>query len=266
MLDPDTSTSALSYQTALLASGGLLQCLDHICDQDVQNAFAPVRPPGHHAEADRAMGFCLFNNIAVAAEYLLRRKGFQKVLVVDWDIHHGNGTQNSFLDRDDVLYFSTHQFPHYPGTGHWRETGMGKGEGFTLNVPLRGGKTDVDYLHIFRTILAPVSRQFQPDAFLVSAGFDVAASDPLGGMQITTRGFAALTRELMDLAQDLCGDRLLVALEGGYDLEALAQGAKAVLLQLDGAPPPPGIQDEASPQSIRELEPMREHFRRYWDL
>jgi acetoin utilization deacetylase AcuC-like enzyme len=266
MLDPDTSTSALSYQTALLAAGGLLQCLDHICNQDIQNAFAPVRPPGHHAEADRAMGFCLFNNIAVAAEYLLRRKGLGKVLIVDWDIHHGNGTQNSFLDRNDVLYFSTHQFPHYPGTGHWQESGVGKGEGFTLNVPLRGGNTDADYLHIFRSILSPVARQFHPDAILVSAGFDVAASDPLGGMRITAQGFAALTRHVMDLAQDLCRNRLLVALEGGYDLEALAQGTKALLLQLNGGSPPPDIPDAVSPQLERELEPLRKHLARYWKL
>lgn len=265
MLDPDTSTSAMSYETALLAAGGLLQSLDHICDQDIRNAFAPVRPPGHHAEAGRAMGFCLFNNVAVAAEYLLRRKGFQKVLIVDWDIHHGNGTQNSFLDRDDILYFSTHQFPHYPGTGHWQETGRGQGEGFTLNVPLSSGKTDADYLHIFRSILSPVARQFHPDAILVSAGFDVAASDPLGGMRITAQGFAALTRELMDLAQDLCRDVLLIALEGGYDLEALAQGSQAVLLQLNGAPRP-DVPDLPSPQLAGELGPMREHFTRYWKL
>jgi acetoin utilization deacetylase AcuC-like enzyme len=266
VLDPDTSTSPLSYQTALLAAGGLLECLDNIMSGRIRNAFAPVRPPGHHAEAHRAMGFCLFNNVAVAAEYLLRRHGLKKVLIVDWDIHHGNGTQNAFIARDDVLYFSTHQFPHYPGTGHWVETGMGKGEGFTLNVPLDRGKTDEDFLYIFRKILAPAARQFNPDAILVSAGFDVAASDPLGGMDITALGFAALTQELLSLARELCQDRLLIALEGGYDLTALTQGSREVLLQLSGTGAKPDIRAEASPQLERELKPALQHFSQYWDL
>jgi acetoin utilization deacetylase AcuC-like enzyme len=212
------------------------------------------------------MGFCLFNNVAVAAEYLLRQQGLKKVLVVDWDIHHGNGTQNTFIARDDVLYFSTHQFPHYPGTGHWIEAGMGKGEGFTLNIPLYRGKTDEDYLYIFRNILVPAARQFDPDAILVSAGFDVAASDPLGGMDITALGFAALTRELLSLARDLCGDRLLIALEGGYDLKALTQGSREVLLQLSGTGAEPGIRAEASPQLERELKPVLQHLSQYWNL
>jgi acetoin utilization deacetylase AcuC-like enzyme len=266
VLDSDTSTSPLSYETALLAAGGLLECLDLILSRRIRNAFAPVRPPGHHAEAHRAMGFCLFNNVAVAAEYLLRQHGLKKVLVVDWDIHHGNGTQNTFIARDDVLYFSTHQFPHYPGTGHWIEAGMGKGEGFTLNIPLYRGKTDEDYLYIFRNILVPAARQFDPDAILVSAGFDVAASDPLGGMDITALGFAALTRELLSLARDLCGDRLLIALEGGYDLKALTQGSREVLLQLSGTGAEPGIRAEASPQLERELKPVLQHLSQYWNL
>jgi len=266
VLDPDTSTSPLSYATACLAAGGLLVCLDDIMSGRIRNAFAPVRPPGHHAEAHRAMGFCLFNNVAVAAEYLLRRHGLKRILIVDWDIHHGNGTQNAFIARDDVLYFSTHQFPHYPGTGHWVETGMGKGEGFTLNVPLYMGKTDEDFLYIFRNILGPAARQFDPDAILVSAGFDVAASDPLGGMDITALGFAALTRELLSLAGDLCDDRLLIALEGGYDLTALAQGSREVLLQLSGTGPEPDIRAEASPQLERELKPALQHFSQYWTL
>jgi acetoin utilization deacetylase AcuC-like enzyme len=266
VLDPDTSTSPLSYETARLAAGGLMVCLDHIIPGRIRNAFAPVRPPGHHAEANRAMGFCLFNNVAVAAEYLLRRHGLKRVLIIDWDIHHGNGTQNAFIARDDVLYFSTHQFPHYPGTGHWIETGMGKGEGFTLNVPLLAGKTDEDFLYIFKNILAPAARQFDPDAILVSAGFDVAASDPLGGMDITSLGFGALTRELVSLAGDLCKDRMLIALEGGYDLSALTQGSREVLLQLSGTGEDPGIRAVASPQLERELKPVLKHLSQYWNL
>lgn len=265
-LDPDTQTSSGSYEAALLAAGGMCEAISLVHSGELDNAFALVRPPGHHAEKTRAMGFCLFNNVAVAAEYLLRRHGLKKVLVVDWDIHHGNGTQNAFIARDDVLYFSTHQFPHYPGTGHWIEAGMGKGEGFTLNVPLYRGKTDEDYLYIFRNILAPAARQFDPDAILVSAGFDVAASDPLGGMDITALGFAALTRELLSLARDLCGDRLLIALEGGYDLTALTQGSREVLLQLSGTGAEPDIRAEASPQLERELKPVLQHLSQYWNL
>ncbi len=149
MLDPDTSTCARSYEVATLAVGGVLKTAELIMDGDIKNAFAFIRPPGHHAEASQAMGFCLFNNVAVAAEYLMRKHGLERILIVDWDLHHGNGTQHSFDQSKDVLYFSTHQFPHYPGTGHWSETGKGEGEGYTVNIPLRAGKTDQDYAYIF---------------------------------------------------------------------------------------------------------------------
>ncbi len=266
VLDPDTSTSALSFETARLAAGGLLQCLKQILDGDISNALAPVRPPGHHAEAQRAMGFCIFNNIAIAAEWLIRSAGFSKILIVDWDLHHGNGTQNSFWERSDVLYFSTHQFPHYPGSGHWSESGAGEGEGFTLNVPLLPGKTDAEYLYIFKKILAPAARKFSPEAILVSAGFDVAAADPLGGMKITGQGFASMTHELMMLARDLCQGRLLIALEGGYDLSALANGMREVLGQLSGTVEPPGLTQDASPQLLQEIGPALDHFTKFWDL
>ncbi len=266
VLDPDTSTSPLSYETALLAPGGLLVCLEQILAGKIKNAFAPVRPPGHHAEADRAMGFCLFNNVAVAAEYLLRTQGMKRVAIVDWDIHHGNGTQNAFYARDDVLYFSTHQFPHYPGTGHWSESGTGAGKGFTVNVPLYSGKSDEDFLFIFRHILSPIVSQFSPDVILVSAGFDVAATDPLGGMKITERGFAALTHEIMSLARALCRDRLLIALEGGYDPEALTRGIQAVLNQLSGTDKKPETQAVASPQLERELRPALSHLSQFWKI
>ncbi len=265
-LDPDTSTSPLSFETARLAAGGLMQSLEHILAGDIRNALAPVRPPGHHAEAHRAMGFCLFNNVAIAAEWLIRAAGLSKILIVDWDLHHGNGTQNSFLGRSDVLYFSIHQFPHYPGTGHWTESGTGQGEGFTLNIPLHPGKSDAEYLYIFQNILAPAARQFAPEAILVSAGFDVAAADPLGGMDITAQGFAALTHELMVLAQDLCEGRLLVALEGGYDLQALASGTREVLGRLSGAVKKPALEGGASPQLLQELAPALDHFRQFWKL
>lgn len=266
ILDPDTSTSALSYETALLAVGGLFQSLDHILAGDIKNAFAPVRPPGHHAESGQAMGFCLFNNIALGAEYLIRQKGQKRILIIDWDLHHGNGTQNSFYHRDDVLYFSTHQFPHYPGTGHWSETGTGKGQGYTVNVPLYPGKNNADFLYIFRNLLTSIATQFEPDSILVSAGFDVAASDPLGGMQITAEGFGALTAEIKNMSQKLSQDRLLIALEGGYDLKALREGAKQVLLQLSGTTDKPDVTPSPSPRLERELEPVYKHLKSFWKL
>ncbi|OGD22846.1 MAG: histone deacetylase, partial [Candidatus Aminicenantes bacterium RBG_16_63_16] len=220
-LDPDTSTSAKSYETALLAAGGALRAAEMIIERKIDNAFALVRPPGHHAEASEARGFCIFNNVAVAAEHLVRSSGLKRILIVDWDLHHGNGTQHSFEDRDDVLYFSTHQFPHYPGTGHWSEVGKGKGEGFTVNVPLAAGKTDADFLFIFRRLLAPIARAFRPEFILVSAGFDIFAGDPLGGMELSVAGFGVLAAELQELARSLSARRILYVLEGGYNLFGL---------------------------------------------
>lgn len=265
ILDPDTSTSAFSYETALLAAGGILECLDCIQDGKIKNAFSPVRPPGHHAESSRAMGFCLFNNVAIGAEYLLKKHGMKKILIVDWDLHHGNGTQNSFYAREDVLYFSTHQYPHYPGTGHWSETGAEEGAGFNVNIPLSSGKTDGDYLYTFEEILAPVARAFEPDFILVSAGFDVSVSDPLGGMEVSSKGFGALTHQLMSLAEQLCEGKILIALEGGYDLHALQEGSRNVLLQLNGAAKP-DIQAFPTERLEHELGPIVKNLKKYWKI
>lgn len=262
-LDSDTATNAKSYQTALLAAGGVLKGIDLIMDGKIKNCFAPVRPPGHHAEATRAMGFCLFNNIAIGAEYLLRKHHLNKILIVDWDIHHGNGTQNAFYQRDDVLYFSIHQSPHYPGTGHWSETGIEKGEGFNLNVPLLTGKTDQDFLYVFQNIVKPVAAAFKPEFILVSAGFDIAASDPLGGMDISPLGFGALARELLDLAGLFSQERILFLLEGGYDLKALEQGVIQVLLQMSGEAKKPNIQATASPEIQNELVPVFDNLKEF---
>ena len=265
-LDPDTSTSARSYEVALLAAGGVLKAIELILQGKVQNGFAFIRPPGHHAEASRAMGFCLFNNVAVGAEYLLRKHNHKRILIVDWDLHHGNGTQNSFYDRNDVLYFSTHQYPHYPGTGHWSETGQGDGKGFTINIPLSPGKTDNDYLYIFEKLLSPIAEKFQPDFILVSAGFDIYEGDPLGGMQITAEGFGALAHALMRLADKHCKDRLLFALEGGYNLLGLSTGSKEVLLQLSGQKKSSGIQPDASQAAQRELQPIFENLKKFYPV
>jgi acetoin utilization deacetylase AcuC-like enzyme len=265
-LDPDTSTSARSYEVALLAAGGLLEAIDLTMGGKIQNGFALVRPPGHHAEAGRAMGFCLFNNVAVGAEYLIKKYKLKRIFIVDWDLHHGNGTQNSFYKRSDVLYASTHQFPHYPGTGYWDEVGEGKGEGFTVNIPLRAGKNDVDYIYIFKKILSPIAKSYKPEFILISAGFDIYHGDPLGGMRVTKEGFGTLTKVLKSLAQELCQGRILFTLEGGYNLQGLKDGVKNVLHQLSAETEPsaPDGKEEITPELQKELTPVFQTQRKYW--
>jgi len=265
-LDPDTSTSPLSWETACLAAGGVLRAADLIMEGKVQNAMALVRPPGHHAEANAAKGFCLFNNIAIAAEHLVQKHGLARILIADFDLHHGNGTQNAFYGRPDVLFFSTHQCPLYPGSGHWSEAGEGPGLGTTINVPLSAGKTDSDFLFIYSKLLGAVARQFRPEFILVSAGFDIYGGDPLGGMDVSEKGFAALAAELAGLAGELSGGRLLVTLEGGYNLLGLRQGAEAVLLQMAAAAPRPDVPAEASASTMRELAPVIKNIGKYWKL
>jgi len=265
-LDPDTATSARSYEVALLAAGGLLKAIDLAMEGKIENGFAIVRPPGHHAEAARAMGFCLFNNVAIGGEYLIKKHGLKRILIVDWDLHHGNGTQHSFYSRKDILYFSTHQFPHYPGTGYWDETGEGDGKGFTVNVPLSAGKTDEDYFFIFRKILSPIASLFKPEFILVSAGFDIYRGDPLGGMQISADGFGALTAELMKIAKDYAQKRILFTLEGGYDLQGLQEGIKQVLFQLSGEGKKPKIGGKISSFTQKELSPVFETQKQFWKI
>lgn len=228
-LDPDTSTSPDSYKAALMAAGGLMEAVKSTFEGAVQRAFALVRPPGHHAERNRGMGFCLFNNVAIAAEYALKRLGAKRVAIVDWDLHHGNATQHSFYSRSDVLYMSTHQYPYYPGSGAEYEVGEGEGEGFTVNVPLSSGSGDAEYIAIFEEIFKPIILEYKPDIILLSAGFDIYERDPLGGMKVTARGFGQLTRVLLEASEDVCGGKLVATLEGGYDLTGLAQGVKSVL-------------------------------------
>lgn len=233
-LDPDTPLSPKSFQAALFAVGGVLTGIDLLMQGELDNCFALIRPPGHHAEADQGQGFCIFNNVGVGAEYTMRRYGLERVLIVDWDLHHGNGTQHSFYQDDRVLYFSTHQYPYYPGTGGLRETGKGKGEGFTVNVPMEIGYGDQEFYTVFKKILEPIARSFSPQLVLVSAGFDAYVIDPLGGMELTPAGYAALTQVVMDIAADCAGGKLLLALEGGYNLDGLRHCVKLVLQQLMG--------------------------------
>ncbi len=233
-LDEDTRTSAHSHETALLASGGLCRAITAVCDGTVANAFALVRPPGHHAERRASGGYCLYNHVAVGARYAQRRLNLPRILIVDWDLHHGNGTQHCFDDDPSVLFFSTHQGFIYPHTGRLRDTGKGRGKGYTINVPLPAGMGDGDFLHLFETLLRPVALAFAPDLILVSAGFDIHKDDPLGSMRVTPQGFAALTRLLMEIAGECCDGRLVLTLEGGYDLPGLAQSVHAVLRELTG--------------------------------
>jgi len=234
MLDPDTYVNAHSYQAALMAAGGVVNAVEAVLAGRVDNAFALVRPPGHHALRGRGMGFCLFNNVALAAQYAIEQHGLSRVLIADFDVHHGNGTQDAFYERDDVLYFSTHQYPHYPGTGHWKERGQGRGEGYTVNVPLPYGVGDEGYAQAFEEILLPLARRYHPNLILVSAGYDAHWADPLAGMRLSTAGFHRLTTTLVSLAEELCQGRLVLTLEGGYDLGALSYSVLATFAALKG--------------------------------
>ncbi len=224
-LDPDTIMSADSYEAALYAAGGLIEATAAVINGEVNSAFALVRPPGHHAIFQRAMGFCLFNNIAIAARYALTR--YERVLIIDFDVHHGNGTQEAFYDNPQAVYISTHQFPHYPGTGSIEEIGSGAARGTTVNIPLPAGSGDPEYRQVFTRIVVPVARRFKPQLILVSAGYDPHWADELAMMEVSTTGFARMVKTIRKLADELCDGRLVLTLEGGYDLTALATSVKA---------------------------------------
>ncbi len=272
-LSGDTRTSPLSYETALLAAGAVTDGVQRICNGQADNGFCLVRPPGHHAEKHKSMGFCLFNNVALAAHYCLRNVGLEKILIVDWDLHHGNGTQKSFYNTSQVLFCSLHQYPQYPGTGSLEETGEGQGEGYTINVPLKGGYDDVSYAKIFAEVVTPVAFQYQPDIILVSCGFDIFQGDPLGIMRVTPAGFAYMTRKLVQIAEQICEGRILIALEGGYTPEGMLHGSLAVLQELYGSPISgiaPYLTDEttiehAVKDKVVDILPQLKHLLgRYW--
>jgi len=227
-LDPDTVMSPKSYEAALYAAGGVLAAVEAVMKREVDNAFALVRPPGHHAIQDRAMGFCIFNNVAIAAKFALSKFNLSRVLIADFDVHHGNGTQDAFYADPKVLYFSTHQYPFYPGTGWMDETGTGEGEDTTVNFPMAAGWGDEECLRAFNEVLVPVARRFRPDLILVSAGFDAHWADQLAMMRVTITGFAQMAMILKELAAGLCQGRLVFTLEGGYNLRVVACSIKAV--------------------------------------
>jgi len=222
MLDSDTLVCKHSFAAAQLAAGAAVEAAAKVSRGELRNAFCAVRPPGHHAEREVAMGFCLFNNVAIAAEWLVREKRAEKILIIDWDVHHGNGTQHIFYERGDIFYLSLHQWPLYPGTGREDETGEGKGRSATLNVPLPPATAEQKYLDIFFKTTEEVFKKFQPDFLLLSAGFDAHRDDPLANLQLTENGFGKMTEFAAELAKNFCAGKLVSVLEGGYNLTALA--------------------------------------------
>ena len=233
-LDPDTFTSPGSFSAAYLAAGAAVTAVEHVLDSDAgTRALALVRPPGHHAERNRAMGFCLFNNIAIAAASA-RARGLRRVAVVDYDVHHGNGTQWSFYNDPSVLFISSHQYPYYPGTGAAGDVGTGAGAGFTVNLPLSAGATDADYELAYTKVALPILKQFKPELILISAGFDAHMNDPLAGMRVTSPYFGHLTAAIAAVADECCNGRLVAVTEGGYDLAALAESLRASIRALEG--------------------------------
>lgn len=242
-LDPDTRTSPESFETAMVVAGSAVRLVEAVSSGEVNAGMLLARPPGHHAESDRAMGFCLFNNAAVAAQRAITVGAAGRVAIVDFDVHHGNGTQQIFYDRADVLYVSSHQFPFYPGTGDFSECGSGEGKGTTVNFPVSAGRGDEFFLCLYADLVAAAVRQFEPDLIVVSAGYDAHRLDPLAGMEMTSAGFAGLASLLNKVARQICGGRIVYILEGGYHLQALAKSVVATietcLQQQETTPPEP---------------------------
>ena len=222
----DTRICLVSYDVALLAAGAVIGAVDRVLEGNLDSAFCSVRPPGHHAETSTAMGFCLFNNVAVGARHAQKKHGLQRVAILDWDVHHGNGTQEIFYDDASVLYISLHQYPFYPGTGAERERGSGKGEGFTVNCPMKAGSGEGEYLEAFQSRILPALDQFKPEFLMISAGFDAHKDDPLANIQLTDGSFEKMTALVTAAAKKHCGGKIVSVLEGGYDLGALARGVE----------------------------------------
>ena len=269
MLDPDTPLCSDTYDIALLAAGGVIKAVDEVMDESnaLKHIFALVRPPGHHATPNRGMGFCIFNNVAIAAEHLKRKYGAKRILIVDWDVHHGNGTQDVFFEDPSVLYFSTHQHPHYPGTGWIGEVGKGEGKGFTVNVPLPADTDDAGYLYALSNILVPIATEFQPEFVLVSAGFDAHTADPLASMHVTSLGFGLFTDMIMTIAKKSCGGRVVLTLEGGYNLYAIAESTLSVFNSLlaDTGEQQEGV-GGTSGQVTKRIEEIKEVQSEYWNI
>lgn len=263
-LDPDTILSTESYDVATLAAGGAITAVDVVID-NVENSFALVRPPGHHATPVRSMGFCLFNNVAIAARHA-QKKGLKHVLIVDWDVHHGNGTQEAFYGDPSVLYFSTHQYPHYPGTGWMDEVGKGEGLGYNINVPLPVGTDDSGFVAAFEEILLPAALEFSPDIVLISAGFDASLSDGLAGMKMSAEGFALLASIVKSITKKSCVGKLAAVLEGGYNIALLPESIASVLEVFMGKEPLRKDESPLSPQVRDRLEEVKKVQSQFWHL
>jgi acetoin utilization deacetylase AcuC-like enzyme len=265
--DPDTQASPRSYAAALLAAGAAVDAVDRCLDGTLDRAFCAVRPPGHHAEADRAMGFCLFNNVAVAAAHALSR-GLTRVLIVDFDVHHGNGTQDVFYADPRVLYVSSHAWPFYPGTGGLDEVGVGDGRGFTVNLPVPPGMGDAEFSRVYRGIVQPIGRAFDPELVLVSAGFDAHRGDPLAPMDLTADGYAEIVDVCLETAGGAARGRCVAVLEGGYGLPALAEDAAVLVRAFLGEPavPPSAARKDAAAPVERLLEAYRRILRSFWPV
>jgi acetoin utilization deacetylase AcuC-like enzyme len=261
-LDPDTYTSPDTYEVARLAAGAAVTAVEHALGESGP-VVAMVRPPGHHAEADRAMGFCLFNNVAIAAAHA-RAAGVGRVAIVDFDVHHGNGTQAMFYADPSVLYVSLHQHPYYPGSGAAGEIGQGAGTGFTVNVPLEAGATDADYDLAFAELVVPVLDAFEPGLVIVSAGYDAHHRDPLASMRVSSDGFTAMMARLWLLAAGRCAGRLAVVTEGGYDLPALESGIETTIAVLASAPAPPEAMQGDHARARASIDAVRSLLRPHW--
>ena len=269
--DPDTVASPQTYKAAWLAAGGVMEAVKAVLTNHVTNAFALVRPPGHHARRDRAMGFCIFNNEAIGARYAMKAHGIERVLIVDWDVHHGNGIQSIFYDDPRCLYFSAHRIAFYPWTGEEQEVGTGAGEGCVVNVPLEAGCSNSCYGNAFRHLLWSIAHQYQPELIMVSAGFDTHHSDPLGSMNVTPEGFARMTALLMELAAELCDERLVLVLEGGYNPQALRDSVEIVLWELLGdsminTKEMQQVEDAQYEEIAGTIQRVKDVHRRYWNF
>lgn len=264
--DHETAGNNHSYEAAGCAAGAVILAVDSVMEAPDRPAYAAVRPPGHHAEQSRVMGFCLFNNVAVAAEHAIKIHGLSRILIFDWDVHHGNGTMHSFYDRADVLYASIHEFPHYPGTGALSEIGRDAGAGYTINFPVPAGSTDIEYRYLINEVLIPVTRSYKPELIIVSAGFDAHARDPLSSVFLSSRMYADMTLLLREEAARACEGRIVVALEGGYDLSALEESNVQLLNALCGAAtltdPSPEPVDQSA---VRIAGGLKELLSPYWN-
>ncbi len=263
-LDPDTYTTPETYDAAAMAAGSLLDLTLAVVDGQVENGFAFVRPPGHHATRTRAMGFCIFSNVALAAKAAQMQRDLERIAIVDFDVHHGNGTQDVFEDDPSVLYASTHQYPHYPGTGRMDEIGRGEGTGTIINIPLSAGVGDEGFKKMYRDVLVPVVQRFQPQLLMVSAGYDCHWNDPLAGLGLSLTGMTWVAQTLVKLAEELCEGKIVFALEGGYNLDVLRAGAAnsvKVLMGRDDLVDPFGVSPRREPDLAEYLETLKQIHR-----